>query len=125
MKYNVTINGKRFEVEVERITESKDLTKRASKNVMEAPSVNPEKFRNTSSSQGTSAGETIKAPMPGTILSIKVNEGQTVKKGEVLFILEAMKMENEIMAPRDAVVAKLMVSNHTQVKMGDSLILLK
>lgn len=125
MKYNVTINGKKFEVEVEKIAESKDQAKRT-KNVMEAPSVvKAEKYRNASSSEGTSAEETIKAPMPGTIMSIKVNEGQKVRKGEVLFILEAMKMENEIMAPRDAVVEKLMVSNNTQVKMGDILILLK
>lgn len=125
MKYKVTINGKKFEVEVEKIAESKDQVKRTGKNVMEASVNATKKYRDTSSSETTSTEETVQAPMPGTILSIKVNEGQMVKKGEVLFILEAMKMENEIMAPRDAVVAKLMVSNNAQVKSGDSLILLK
>jgi biotin carboxyl carrier protein len=80
---------------------------------------------NGKNSESTSAEETIKAPMPGTIMSIKVVEGQNVKKGEILFILEAMKMENEIMAPRDAVVVKLMVSSGTAVKVGDGIISLK
>ncbi|GAB6154431.1 biotin/lipoyl-binding protein [Desulfosporosinus burensis] len=125
MKYNVTINGKRFEVEVEKIVESKNHAKWTARNVVEASVKTSERSRDASSSEVSSAEETIKAPMPGTILSIEVNEGQIVKKGEVLFILEAMKMENEIMAPRDAVVSKLMVSKNTQVKMGDILILLK
>ena len=125
MKYNVTINGKKFEVEVEKVTESKDQAKSTGKNVMEASVNAAEKYRDASSSEATGAEETIQAPMPGTIMSIKVNVGQKVKKGETLFILEAMKMENEIMSPRDAVVTKLMVSSGTPVKTGDILILLK
>jgi biotin carboxyl carrier protein len=125
MKYNVTVNGKKFEVEVEKVAESTDQVKRTSRNNMEESVNTGEKYRAASSSESSDAEETIKAPMPGTIMSIKVVEGQKVKKGEVLFILEAMKMENEIKAPRDAVVAKLMVSSGTPVKVGDILILLK
>lgn len=121
MKYTVTINGKKFEVSVEKSDELKDQ----GKNIMDASVNAAEKYRDASSAEATGTEEAIQAPMPGTILSIKVNEGQKVKKGEVLFVLEAMKMENEIMAPRDAVVSKLMVSNGTPVKTGDTLLLLK
>ena len=63
--------------------------------------------------------------MPGTIMSIAVNAGDSVKKGQVLLILEAMKMENEIMAPRDGVVASVMTSKGASVNSGDALIALK
>lgn len=125
MKYKVTINGKIFEVEVEKAVESKDWARSTSKPVMQA-TINPvKKDNNTSYSAATSNEETVKSPMPGTITSINVTEGQKVEKGEVLFILEAMKMENEIMASRDAVVSKIVVSSGKPVKMGDVLALLK
>lgn len=123
---NITINRKKIEVEVERATaESKDRAGSTSKHVMEA-SVNPaKKYWNAPSSKATNAEETIQSPMPGTITSIEVIEGENVEKDQVLCILEAMKMENEIIAPRDAVVSKIVVSRGTPVKMGDMLILLK
>lgn len=121
MKYNVTVNGKKFEVEVEKVTESKDRAKSPTKYAAVAP-VEPAK---TSYSAASSDEETVNSPMPGTITSIKVTEGQKVQKGQVLFILEAMKMENEIMAPRDAVVSKIVVTSGKPVKTGDALILLK
>ncbi|AET69870.1 acetyl/propionyl-CoA carboxylase, alpha subunit [Desulfosporosinus orientis DSM 765] len=125
MKYNVIINGKKFEVEVEKSDEGNDQAKSTGKKVMEASVNVAEKYRDACSSEATGTEETIAAPMPGTIVTLKVNEGQTVKKGEVLLILEAMKMENEIMAPRDAVVSKLLVASGTSVKTGDMLLLLK
>lgn len=63
-------------------------------------------------------GEKISAPMPGTILSVNVSNGTQVKKGDVLVILEAMKMENEIMAPCDGVVNGLSVSKGSTVEAG-------
>jgi biotin carboxyl carrier protein len=60
--------------------------------------------------------------MPGTILGVKVNPGDTVKKGQVLLILEAMKMENEIVAPNDGTVATVNVSKGTSVNAGDVLV---
>ena len=60
--------------------------------------------------------------MPGTILDVKVSNGQAVKKGDVLVILEAMKMENEIMAPRDGVVASVNTSKGSSVNSGDVLL---
>ncbi|HOY90075.1 MAG TPA: acetyl-CoA carboxylase biotin carboxyl carrier protein subunit, partial [Bacillota bacterium] len=65
---------------------------------------------------------TIKAPMPGTVLSIKVTAGQSVKRGDVLLILEAMKMENEISAPADGVVAGIRVQAGSTVNTGDPMV---
>lgn len=67
----------------------------------------------------------IKAPMPGTILSVSVSVGDTVKKGQVLCILEAMKMENEIVAPQDGVVAGIHTSKSSSVNAGSPLVSLK
>lgn len=69
--------------------------------------------------------ETVTSPMPGTIVSVAVSEGQDVKKGDVLVVLEAMKMENEIMAPRDAKVAAVLVSKSDSVDSGTPLVSLQ
>ena len=69
--------------------------------------------------------ETIKAPMPGTILDIKVQVGDKVSKGQVLAILEAMKMENEIMCPRDGEVVSVQVAKGASVNAGDDLVAIK
>ena len=69
--------------------------------------------------------ETVNSPMPGTIVSVNVSAGQNVKKGDVLVVLEAMKMENEIMAPRDAVVASVQVNKGDSVDSGTPLVSLQ
>ena len=63
-------------------------------------------------------GEKVSAPMPGTILDVKVSNGASVKKGDILFILEAMKMENEIMAPCDGTIASVSVTKGAAVDSG-------
>ena len=63
-------------------------------------------------------GEKVSAPMPGTILDVRVSNGQTVKKGDILFILEAMKMENEIMAPCGGTIASVSVTKGAAVDSG-------
>ena len=70
-------------------------------------------------------GEKVTAPMPGTILSVNVQNGASVKKGDVLMILEAMKMENEIMAPHDATVAAVHVNKGDSVESGTPLVSLQ
>ena len=65
---------------------------------------------------------TIKSPMPGTVLSFKVNVGQSVKRGDVLLILEAMKMENEIVAPQAGIIAALKVPAGSSVNTGEPLV---
>jgi biotin carboxyl carrier protein len=71
---------------------------------------------------GLAASATIRSPMPGTVLSFKVDVGQEVKRGDVLLILEAMKMENEIVATQAGRVLALKVSAGSSVNTGDSLV---
>ena len=72
----------------------------------------------------TGAGEPVNAPMPGTILKVNVTAGQAVKAGTVLVVLEAMKMENEIMAPKDGTVSQVVVSKGATVDTGAPLVVL-
>ncbi len=90
-KYRVNVNGSVYEIEVEEMDASA---------VSAAPAA-PAAAPAAPVSAAPAAGAQIKAPMPGTILDVKVQNNQTVKKGDVLVILEAMKMENEIQAPCD------------------------
>ena len=101
-KFMITVNGNSYEVDVEEIAPGA------------APAPKP-----------VAGGEKISAPMPGTILEVKVKAGDTVAKGAVLCVLEAMKMENEIMAPRDAKVAQVVASKGASVNSGDVLVVLE
>lgn len=110
MKYIVTINGKKYEVEVEKVSSNGNGAAKPVENKVNV------------SSADLSGKVTVTAPLPGKILSVNVSEGQKVKKGDVLFILEAMKMENEVMAPQDGIVSKVLVSKGAQVNSGDILL---
>ena len=72
----------------------------------------------------TGAGEAVNAPMPGTILKVNVTQGQAVKEGDVLCVLEAMKMENEIMAPKSGTVTQVLVSKSSTVDTGAPLVVI-
>ena len=89
-KYRVNVNGSLYEIEVEEMDASAVSAAPAAPAAHKAPVA-----------AAPAAGAQVKAPMPGNILDVKVQAGQTVKKGDVLVILEAMKMENEIQAPCD------------------------
>ena len=111
MKYQVSLNGKQFEVEVEKGSVSAVPTGAA-------PAPAPAAAAPAAAPAG---GETVAAPMPGTILDIRCTAGQAVKAGDVLFILEAMKMENEICAPHDGTVGTVCVQKGASVQTGAAL----
>lgn len=125
MKYIVTLNGKQFEVEVERGQATAVYTGEAAASIPSAPvSTTPAASVPTpviSTAAPAGAGEAVSAPMPGSIFAVRCANGQAVKKGDILFILEAMKMENEIFAPRDGTITAVCVSKGTTVETGSTL----
>jgi biotin carboxyl carrier protein len=128
MKYIVSINDKNYEVEVER-GEAK-IVKTTQAIQVEAAPVAPTQAPAAPATVSAAPvaigdGEPIKAPLPGVVLGIKVNAGAQVKRGEILLIIEAMKMENEIVAPRDGVVTQIVASKGSSVNTGDVLVVLK
>lgn len=110
-KYNVNVNGTAYEVTVEEVKGGAAPAPAAAPAPVaaSAPAATP-------APAGT--GEQITSPMPGTILDVKVAAGQAVKAGDVLMILEAMKMENEIMAPKDGTVTSVSTSKGASVESG-------
>ena len=106
-KYRVNVNGTAYEVEIEEMTGAPAAAPVAAPAAAAAP---------TPVAGG--AGESINATMPGNILAVNVAAGDTVKKGQVLMVLEAMKMENEIMAPRDGKVTAVAVAKGAAVESG-------
>ena len=104
-KYRVNVNGTAYEVEIEEMAGAPVAAPVAAPAAAPAPAA-------------SGAGESINAPMPGNILSVNVAAGYTVKKGQVLMVLEAMKMENEIMAPRDGKVTAVAVAKGAAVESG-------
>lgn len=109
-KYNVTVNGTSYEITLE-VVDEKDVkaTAPAAAKAAPAPAPAPAKSAN---------GETVTSPMPGNILSVNVQNGASVKKGDVLMVLEAMKMENEIMSPCDGTVVSVNVQSGASVETG-------
>lgn len=140
MKYVATINGKKYEVEVEKLEAYKSLDRNgvaapaapvlpASAPVQRpaapAPAPVPAPAVAPAPAAAAPAGATtVEAPMPGKILNIKVSEGQAVKFGEVVVIMEAMKMETEIVAPADGTVSKILVKAGDSVDTGAALVAL-
>ncbi len=136
-KYRITVNGKAYEVEVEDLGGSSVVSAPVQKTVQTAPvqpkpvtkpvqnTPKPEPKKTEAPKAVPQGAETVEAPMPGTILDIRVNEGDTVEAGQVLLILEAMKMENEIVAPRAGKIAAINTSNGASVNAGDPLISLE
>ena len=105
--YRVNVNGNTYEITLEVIDKS-EIKAAAPKAAAPAPTA----------ALAPAGAQTVAAPMPGTILKVNVSNGQAVKKGDVLMILEAMKMENEIMAPCDATVSSVNVANGASVETG-------
>ena len=106
-KYKVTVNGTVYEIELEEMTGAAPAAA--------APAAAPAPAPAAAAPAG---GEQVTSPMPGTILSVNVAAGDTVKRGQVLMILEAMKMENEIMCPCDGKVVSVNTSKGATVESG-------
>ncbi|WP_418751950.1 biotin/lipoyl-containing protein [Frisingicoccus sp.] len=119
--YTITVNGKVYEVTVEEGFSGQTQNAAAPVSAPAAPS-NAPKAPAAPAPQAAAAGAvTVSAPMPGKILDVRVSAGQAVKRGDVLMILEAMKMENEIVSPQDGTVASIQVSVGSAVEAGDTL----
>ena len=135
MKYVATINGKKYEVEVEKLEAYKSLDRNgvaapaapvlpASAPVQRPAAPAPVAAAPAPAAAAPAGATTVEAPMPGKILNIKVSEGQAVKFGEVVVIMEAMKMETEIVAPADGTVSKILVKAGDSVDTGAALVAL-
>ena len=128
MKYVATLNGKKYEVEIERVDEYRPLDRGAQVSApapilaaAPAPKAAPAPAAAPAAPAGAAGAVAVTAPMPGKILGVKASAGQAVKRGQVLLILEAMKMENEIVAPQDGTVATINVAVGDSVEPGATL----
>ncbi|MBQ2275985.1 MAG: biotin/lipoyl-binding protein [Lachnospiraceae bacterium] len=117
--YRITVNGTAYDVAVEELAEGAVASQpvAAPKAAPAAPKAAPK----AAPAAGAAGAVKVNAPMPGKVLSVKAAVGQAVKKGDVLLVLEAMKMENEIVAPQDGTVASIQVSAGQSVEAGDVL----
>ncbi|MDR2162939.1 MAG: biotin/lipoyl-binding protein [Clostridiales Family XIII bacterium] len=125
-KYNITVNGTAYAVEVEEVGGAPVVTSAAPAPAPVAPAAPAAPAPAAAPSGTASAGASVvEAPMPGTVLDIKVSPGQAVGAGDTLLILEAMKMENEIVAPQAGTVDAVLTAKGAQVNAGDGLVSLK
>lgn len=126
-KFLIKVNGNQYEVEVEEVRDQSvaakpvDVVKPAPV-AAAAPAPAPKPVAQEKVVSAPAGATTITSPMPGTILKVNVNAGDVVKKGQVLLILEAMKMENEITAPADGKIASVNVEKGKPVSAGDVLV---
>lgn len=125
MKYKVTLNNRVYEVEVEMgqamLIDEYDAVAPAAP---AAPAVVSAASAAAPSAASLAAGEVVKSPMPGNILKINIAPGQKVGEGDVLIVLEAMKMENEIVATKAGTVAQVAVSKGAVVDTGTPLVVI-
>ncbi len=134
MKYTATLNGKQYEVELERIDAYEPMPRYGeapaaapapvAAPAAPAPAPAPAAPAPAPAAAPAAGATTVEAPMPGKILNIKVSAGQAVKFGETVIVMEAMKMETEIVAPADGTVAQILVKAGDAVDTGAALVTL-
>lgn len=119
----ITVNGKTYDVQVEELSEGSAVSAPAAPVSAPAPAAQPAQTAPAAEAPAaapaaSAEGEEILCPMPGTILSINVKAGEKISEGDVIVVFEAMKMENEIKAPRDCTVLSVDVSKDDTVETG-------
>ena len=119
-KFNITVNGKTYEVDVEEVGGVQSAPVAAAPAAQAAPA--PKAAPAAPKAAAPAGASTVNAPMPGTIVSVKVNVGDTVKNGDLVAVLEAMKMENEIFSGVDGKVVGISVSSGDSVNTGDVIV---
>lgn len=127
-KFNITVNGQAYEVEVEELGGAAAPAPKAAPAAAPAPKAAPAPAAAApapkAAAPAPAGAATVSAPMPGKILSVNAKAGDTVKRGDVLLVLEAMKMQNEIMAPADGKIADVRVSAGQNVSTGDVMVVM-
>ncbi len=125
-KFKVTVNGEAFEVEVEEISPARSQIVSLQPVLQQPPSTElPHNIFHSRRTSGNLKRGVVASPMPGSINRIKVNVGDQVKKGDILLILEAMKMENEINATDDGTIKEILVKKGQKVSGGDILVIIE
>lgn len=114
-RFNITVNGNAYDVTVDEIGGS-------AQPVAAAPAAAPAASAAPAAPAAAAAGAPVKCPMPGNIVDVKVGAGDSVSEGQILIILEAMKMENEIVAPKAGKVASVLVKKGDTVNADDVLV---
>ena len=120
-KYNITVNGNTYEVFVEEADANASAPVYSAPVAPTATAAAPAAPKAAPAASAATGATKVTAPMPGTILAVKVTAGQSVKKGDVICVLEAMKMENDIPAPCDGVIASINTTKGASVAAGDVL----
>ena len=118
-KYNITVNGTTYEVIVEEAGEVASAPTATPVVTTAAPTPAAAPAPKAQAASANAGANKVTAPMPGTILDVKVSVGQSVKKGDTICVLEAMKMENDIPAPCDGVIASVNVQKGASVNAND------
>lgn len=123
MKYKVTLNGKVYEVEVEKgeAILLDEYAAAAPAPVAAAPVAAPVAAAPAAPAAPAGAGDPIASPLPGTVLDVKVSAGQAVNEGDLIAVIEAMKMENEVLAPRAGTITSVLVQKGSSVDTGATL----
>lgn len=129
MKYKVTLRGKTYEVEVEKgnaiLLDEYEAKAPSTPPVVPTLSAEPAAIPPTNGTQSVhAAADAVAAPIPGTIISVDVSKGQSVKKGQLLVVIESMKMENEILSPEDGTISEVYVSSGDSVASGAALLII-
>ena len=124
-KFNITVNGASYQVEVEEVIAAPAKAAAPAAKPAAAPAAAPAAPAAAAAPAVVADGDTpVKAPMPGKIIRLVAEAGKAVKKGDVLMILEAMKMENEILCPADGTVKQVAVNKGASVNSGDVLVVI-